>query len=118
MQTLDAEELEVLESIKAAKKAYKEQYGELQVGAAAGVQAACKRAALWRSRRLSRSPKPPPRHGRIAGGPPRARHSRCCHWRGPAPVCSLSQFVRSEVDYTQQLCDTCSKEIMADFQQW
>jgi hypothetical protein len=28
------------------------------------------------------------------------------------------QMVRSEVDYTQQLCDTCSKELAREFKDW
>jgi hypothetical protein len=27
-------------------------------------------------------------------------------------------MVRSEVDYTQQLCDTCSKELAKEFKDW
>lgn len=30
----------------------------------------------------------------------------------------VTQMVRSEVDYTQQLCDTCSKELAREFKDW
>jgi len=28
------------------------------------------------------------------------------------------QMVKSETDYTQQLCDTCTQEFMEDFKAW
>lgn len=37
-------------------------------------------------------------------------------------LCALSVLVlpqvRSEVEYTQQLCDTCAKELAMEFNEW
>ena len=35
----------------------------------------------------------------------------------PVSPCPL-QIVRSEVEYTQQLCDTCAKELVQEFNDW
>lgn len=122
---LDAEELSALGRIKDLKQQYRDQFGELQVGTA---------GRLWRGMERTGEEE----GGRIAvwvhrSSAGRAEGKACAGLHdgtmgqgkgregistASACACVNSQMVRSEVDYTQQLVDTCVRELTEEFKAW